>query len=71
MKSWAIDMTRTSQPARQTRGSHSGDQPDAPADLHPVSVWEMPERGTRGPKPRHDRAEIASAGSPPNSAWPR
>lgn len=52
-------MTGTSQPpADQTR---SGDPPAADADQHPVSVWEMPERGTRGPKPRHDRAVIAAA----------
>jgi AcrR family transcriptional regulator len=35
--------------------------PAAPADLHPVSLWELPERGARGPKPRHDRAAIAAA----------
>ncbi|MGH3259359.1 MAG: TetR/AcrR family transcriptional regulator [Streptosporangiaceae bacterium] len=35
--------------------------PGAPADLYPVSLWELPERGARGPKPRHDRAAIASA----------
>jgi AcrR family transcriptional regulator len=46
-------MTGTTQPP--------GDQPAAPADLHPVSLWELPERGARGPKPRHDRAAIASA----------
>jgi len=52
-------MTGTSQPpAGQDR---SGDQPAGGAGLHPASVWEMPERGTRGPKPRHDRAAIASA----------
>jgi AcrR family transcriptional regulator len=52
-------MTGTRQPpADQTRG---GDQPAAPAGPHPVSVWEIPERGTRGPKPRHGRADIASA----------
>lgn len=52
-------MTGTWQPpADQTR---SGDQRAATADLHPVSVWELPERGARGPKPRHDRAAIASA----------
>jgi AcrR family transcriptional regulator len=27
----------------------------------PGSVWELPERGSRGPKPRHDRASIAAA----------
>jgi len=37
------------------------DQPAVPADLHLVSLWELPERGARGPKPRHDRAAIASA----------
>ena len=26
-----------------------------------VSVWEIPKRGTRGPRPRHDRAVIATA----------
>jgi AcrR family transcriptional regulator len=60
MKSRA--MTGTSQPpARQRRGAGGGDQPAAAADLHLMSVWEIPERGTRGPKPRHDRAVIASA----------
>ena len=28
---------------------------------HLISVWELPERGTRGPRPRHDRSSIASA----------
>jgi len=32
-----------------------------PADPPPVSLWELPERGARGPKPRHDRAAIAAA----------
>jgi AcrR family transcriptional regulator len=27
----------------------------------PESIWDLPERGTRGPKPRHDRATIAAA----------
>ncbi len=27
----------------------------------PASIWELPERGERGPKPRHDRATIAAA----------
>jgi AcrR family transcriptional regulator len=26
-----------------------------------VSIWDLPERGARGPKPRHDRAAIAAA----------
>lgn len=25
-----------------------------------ASIWDLPERGTRGPRPRHDRAAIAS-----------
>jgi hypothetical protein len=25
-----------------------------------VSVWDLAKRGTRGPKPRHDRAVIAA-----------
>jgi AcrR family transcriptional regulator len=50
-------MTGTSQPPT----ARSGDQPTGDAGLHPASVWEVPERGTRGPKPRHDRAAIASA----------
>jgi AcrR family transcriptional regulator len=25
----------------------------------PTSIWDLPEHGTRGPKPRHDRAAIA------------
>ena len=27
-----------------------------------VPIWDLPERGARGPKPRHDRAAIAAAG---------
>ena len=27
----------------------------------PASIWDLPERGERGPKPRHDRAAIAAA----------
>jgi len=46
-------MTGTTQPPAE--------RPAAPADLHPVSLWELPERGARGPKPRHDRAAIAGA----------
>ena len=62
MKYGTMDRTGTSQPpARRPRGTRGRDQPAAPADLHLMSVWELPERGTRGPKPRHDRAEIASA----------
>jgi AcrR family transcriptional regulator len=30
-------------------------------DLTHVPIWDIPERGTRGPKPRHDRAAIAAA----------
>jgi AcrR family transcriptional regulator len=26
----------------------------------PTSIWDLPEHGTRGPKPRHDRAAIAA-----------
>jgi AcrR family transcriptional regulator len=26
----------------------------------PMSIWDLPEHGTRGPKPRHDRAAIAA-----------
>ena len=26
-----------------------------------VSIWDLPERGARGPKPRHDRAAVAAA----------
>jgi AcrR family transcriptional regulator len=32
-----------------------------PSQPPAVSVWELRERGVRGPKPRHDRAAIASA----------
>jgi AcrR family transcriptional regulator len=57
-----MGMTGTSKPtAGQTSSTRSGDQSAVPADLRLMSVWEMPERGTRGPKPRHDRAVIASA----------
>lgn len=52
-------MTGASEPpAGQARSS---DQAAWDAGLHPASLWELPERGTRGPKPRHDRAAIASA----------
>jgi AcrR family transcriptional regulator len=27
----------------------------------PASIWDLPERGERGPRPRHDRAAIAAA----------
>jgi AcrR family transcriptional regulator len=27
-----------------------------------TAIWDLPERGARGPKPRHDRAAIAAAG---------
>src|SRR5262244_3005552 len=26
----------------------------------PASIWDFPERGSRGPKPRHNRAAIAA-----------
>ena len=54
-----MDMTGTSQPAADQ--ADGGDQSAVAADLRLMSVWEMPERGTRGPKPRHDRAVIAAA----------
>jgi AcrR family transcriptional regulator len=52
-------MTRASQPPPGRTPSRG--QPAGGADPYPASVWEMPERGARGPKPRHDRAAIASA----------
>lgn len=41
---------------RPAGGGAGGAGPDAP-----VSIWELPERGTRGPKPRHDRTVIAAS----------
>jgi AcrR family transcriptional regulator len=29
--------------------------------MTPASIWDLPERGARGPRPRHDRAAIAAA----------
>jgi AcrR family transcriptional regulator len=29
--------------------------------MTPPSIWDLPERGARGPRPRHDRAAIAAA----------
>ena len=29
--------------------------------LTPISIWDIPEQGTRGPKGRHDRAAVAAA----------
>jgi AcrR family transcriptional regulator len=43
------------QPNASPSGSASG-SPGAP-----VPIWELPERGERGPKPRHSRAAIAAA----------
>ncbi len=31
------------------------------AALTPISIWDIPEQGTRGPKGRHDRAAVAAA----------
>ncbi len=31
------------------------------AALTPISIWDIPEHGTRGPKGRHDRAAVAAA----------
>ena len=46
-------------PAGSASGAARGN--GASADPLPVSVWDLPERGTRGPKARHDRLAIASA----------
>ncbi len=29
--------------------------------LTPISIWDIPERGSRGPKGRHDRAAVGAA----------
>jgi AcrR family transcriptional regulator len=31
------------------------------AALTPISIWDIPEHGSRGPKGRHDRAAVAAA----------
>ena len=39
----------------------TGHKPAAGPGLGPhVPIWDLPERGSRGPKPRHDRATIAA-----------
>jgi len=38
------------------RAAGAGTEPGVPK-----SVWDLPERGTRGPKPRHGRAAVAAA----------
>ncbi len=38
----------------------SGPRPGSRAAV-PASIWEMPEHGGRGPRPKHSRAEIAAA----------
>jgi AcrR family transcriptional regulator len=43
--------TRTDRRARQEPGAGPSSQ---------ISIWDLPERGTRGPKPRHDRVAIAA-----------
>jgi AcrR family transcriptional regulator len=43
---------------RQSPGRNPRTDPGAWAH---VPIWDIPERGTRGPKPRHDRAAIAAA----------
>jgi len=49
-------MTRSRpQPSASPSASASG-SPGAP-----VPIWELPERGERGPKPRHSRAAITAA----------
>src|SRR5580700_5402840 len=46
-------MTSTGDPSAGQAGA--GKTPGAP-----VSVWDLPERGTRGPRARHDRAAITA-----------
>lgn len=53
------EMTNEEPPAGPASGAPGGDA--ASADPPPLSVWDLPERGTRGPKARHDRPAIASA----------
>ena len=36
-------------------------QPPGPGAVPPLSIWDIPERGGRGPKARHSRAAIAAA----------
>ncbi len=40
---------------RASQGHKAGPEP-APG----MSIWDLPERGTRGPRPRHDRAAISA-----------
>ena len=42
-------------PADQAVGHQAGAGPPSPA-----SIWDLPARGARGPRPRHDRAAIAA-----------
>ena len=40
--------------------ARSGPGPDSGARV-PLSIWDLPEQGGRGPRPKHSRAAIAAA----------
>src|ERR1700685_400754 len=51
-------MTSTGGPPAGTAGGRAGR--GAEAQGAQASVWDLPEHGTRGPRPRHDRAAITA-----------
>ena len=51
-------MTSTGDPAVGQAGDRDGG--GGKTQGAPVSVWDLPERGTRGPRARHDRAAITA-----------
>jgi AcrR family transcriptional regulator len=54
-------MTSTGDPPADAAGP-DGSRPGRPAKVQgaQASVWDLPEHGTRGPRPRHDRAAITA-----------
>src|SRR5580658_5172919 len=54
-------MTSTGDPPAGAAGQ-AGGRPAraAKAQGTQASIWDLPEHGTRGPRPRHDRAAIAA-----------
>lgn len=54
-------MTSTGDPPADAAGP-DGSRPDRPARAQAAqaSVWDLPGHGTRGPRPRHDRAAITA-----------
>jgi AcrR family transcriptional regulator len=52
-------MTSPSDPPAEAAGLPAG-RPARAVRAAPGSVWDLPEHGTRGPRPRHDRAAVTA-----------